>query len=125
MSNLSDLGIPNPESIFCCRIGSENETVPLTSDRTICALSASRMKILAGALLLLLVASSRCAEVRRLSAEELQRSDLWKDDSQRLLLFPEQGWRKLFDLFATICNSALGIRSTKLHPMTQEHIWLV
>ena len=56
------------------------------------------MKILAGALLLLLVASSRCAEVRRLSAEELQRSDLWKDDSQRLLLFPEQGWRKLFDL---------------------------
>ena len=78
------------------------------------------MKILAGALLLLLlVASSRCAEVRRLSAEELQRSDLWKDDSQRLLLFPEQGWR---DLFATICNSALGI---KLHPMTREHIWLV
>ena len=103
---LSYLGIRNPESILLPYWTWERDCSPdLWSDDLICTLPAARMKTLAGALLLLLVAGSRCAEVRRLSAEQLQRSDLWKDDSQRLLLLPEQGWRKKY---VTFCSDLHG-----------------
>lgn len=52
---------------------------------------ATNMRLLASALLLLLVADFSLAGVHRLSTEQLQKSDLWKDTTAHVLLFPEEG----------------------------------
>ena len=49
------------------------------------------MRLLASALLLLLVADFSLAGVQRLSTEQLHKSDLWKDTTVHVLLFPEEG----------------------------------
>jgi len=51
---------------------------------------ATNMRLLASALLLLLVADFSLAGVHRLSTEQLQKSDLWKDTTAHVLLFPEE-----------------------------------
>lgn len=52
---------------------------------------ATNMRLLASALLLLLVADFSLAGVHRLSTEQLHKSDLWKDTTAHVLLFPEEG----------------------------------
>jgi len=52
---------------------------------------ATNMRLLASALLLLLVADFSLAGVHRLSTEQLHKSDLWKDATAHVLLLPEEG----------------------------------